>query len=110
MLKNRKEREDFIDDTRNWEMIEIPTLEGARARRLRISDDMSIIVIEVEFVNEYVSRIHWCPVSMKRFHHENNYFGYDITKKDLVDYLTSHKKDKYIKDFEMKGDGCNESK
>ena len=40
MLKNRKEREDFINDERNWEIIEIPTLEGARARRLRLSDDM----------------------------------------------------------------------
>lgn len=104
MLKNRKEREDFINNERNWEIIEISTLKGTRARKLKITDDISIIVIEVKFINEYVNAIHWCPVMMKRFHNKNNCFGYDITKKDLVDYLTSHKKDKYIKDFEVKGE------
>ena len=107
MLKNKEERRKFLLDKNNWKVEQLsPTI---RMLTLKLSDDKEVRRIETQHLIP-PSIKHWFEEFTKFYYTDGEYFGCEESINDLIQYLTYHKKDKYIKDFELKGDGCNESK
>lgn len=101
MLKNKEERRKFLLDKNNWKVEQLsPTI---RMLTLKLSDDKEVRRIETQHIIPPGSK-HWFEEFTKFYHTDGEYFGCDYSINDLIQYLTHHKSDKYIKDFEVKGE------
>ena len=106
MLKNKQERRKFLLDKNNWKVEQLsPTI---RMLTLKLSDDKEVRRIETQHIIPPGIK-HWFDEFTKVYHTDGEYFGCDYSTNDLIQYLTHHKSDKYIKDFEVKGDNRDET-
>lgn len=112
MLKNRNERRKFIENEDNWKILD-SYLEGLRVKELDLGDKV-VNVIEVKTYITYLKKEKWVAESMRWFNKSKCCYELSINTNKLIDYLTEHKKDEVIKDFnndllEDVGDENNES-
>lgn len=97
MLKNRNEIRKFIGNEDNWKILD-SYLEGLRVKELDLGDKV-VNVIEVKTYNPYLKRDEWIAESMRWFNKSKCCYEWCINTNELIDYLTEHKKDEVIKDF-----------
>lgn len=97
MLKNKNERRKFIQNEDNWKILD-SYLEGLRVKEMDL-DDKVVNVIEVKTYNPYLKREEWTAESMRWFNKSKGCYEWPINTNELIDYLTKHKNDEVIKDF-----------
>ena len=97
MLKNRNERIKFIKNEDNWKILD-SYLEGLRVKELDL-EDRAVDVIEVKTYVPYLKKEMWLSESMIWFNKSKGCYENRISISELIDYLTKHKKDEVIKDF-----------
>lgn len=97
MLKNKEERRKFIENEDNWKILD-SYLEDLRVKELDLGDK-AINVIEVKIYNPYLKSDEWIAESMRWFNKSKGCYEWCINTNELIDYLTEHKKDEVIKDF-----------
>ena len=97
MLKNRNERRKFIENEDNWKILD-SYLEGVRVKELDLGY-RAVDVIEVKAYVPYLKKEMWVSESMRWFNKQKGCYERCINISELIDYLTEHKKDEVIKDF-----------
>lgn len=97
MLKNKEERRKFIENEDNWKILD-SYLEGLRVKELDLGDKV-INVIEVKTYTPYLKKEEWTAESMRWFNKSRGYYEYPTNTNELIDYLTKHKNDEVIKEF-----------
>lgn len=97
MLKNKDERRKFIENEDNWKILD-SYLEGIRVKELDLGDK-AINVIEVRTYTPYLEKEVWTAESMRLFNKSKGSYEWCINTNELIDYLTKHKNDDFIKDF-----------
>lgn len=97
MLKNRNERRKFIENEDNWKILD-SYLEGLRVKELDLGDKV-VNVIEVKTYVPYLKKERWVAESMRWFNKSKGCYEWPTNTNGLIDYLTEHKKDEVIKDF-----------
>ena len=97
MLKNRNERRKFIKNEDNWKILD-SYLEGIRVKEPDIGD-RAVDVIEVKTYVPYLKKEMWLTESMNWFNKSKGCYESSINIRELIDYLTEHKNDEIIKDF-----------
>lgn len=97
MLKNKEERRKFIGNEDNWEILD-SYLEGIRVKELDF-DDKTVNVIEVKTYNPYLKKEVWVAESMRWFNKAKGCYEYLTNTNELIDYLTKHKNEGIIKEF-----------
>ncbi len=97
MLKNKEERRKFIQNEDNWKFLD-SYLEGLRVKEMDLGDK-AVNVIEVKTYNPYLKREEWTVESMRWFNKSKGCYEWFINTNELIDYLTKHKNDEVIKDF-----------
>lgn len=97
MLKNRNERRKFIENEDNWKILD-SYLEGLRVKGMDLGDKI-VSVIEVKTYVPYLKKEKWVAESMRLFNKSKGYYEWFINTNELIDYLTEHKNDEIIKDF-----------
>mgnify|MGYP004461854141 FL=1 len=110
MLKNYEEIEQFLKDDGNWETEYLS--KDLKVLTLKLGDDFFVKKIKVLRFNDYYNEPEWREVCSEDYILWKSYWiwGGNFSDYDLKSYIRQHKNDKYIKDFEVKGDGCNEGK
>lgn len=97
MLKNKNERRKFIENEDNWKILD-SYLESIRVKELDLGDKV-VDVIEVKIYSPYLKRKVWITESMRWFDNSKGCYDWPTNTSGLIDYLTEHKNDEVIKDF-----------
>lgn len=97
MLKNKDERRKFIENEDNWKILD-SYIEGLRVKELYLGDKV-VNIIEVKTYVPYLKKERWVAESMRWFNRLKGYYECRISTNELIDYLTEHKNDEVIKDF-----------
>ena len=97
MLKNRNERRKFIKNEDNWKILD-SYLDGLRVKELDLGY-RAVDVIEVKTYVPYLKKEMWLHESMRWFNKSKGCYECCINTNELIDYLTEHKNDEVIKDF-----------
>ena len=72
--------------------------QGLRVKEMDLGDK-AVNVIEVKTYNPYLKREEWTVESMRWFNKSKGCYEWFINTNELIDYLTKHKNDEVIKDF-----------
>ena len=95
MLKSRNERRKFIKNEDNWKILD-SYIEGLRVKELDLGN-RAVNVIEVKTYVPYLEKETWLPMGW--FNKSKGCYESCFSIIELIDYLTEHKNDEVIKDF-----------
>jgi hypothetical protein len=108
MLKNYEEIEQFLKDDSNWETECLS--KDLKVLTLKLSDNFFVKKIKVLRFDDYYNELRWREVCSEFYHLWKSYWvwGGNFNDYDLQSYIRRHNRDKYIKDFKLKGDVYND--
>ena len=105
MLKNKDERISFLRNEKNWE-VEYLTPD-IRMLTLKLGANLFVRRVQVIEYNHYFEKKDWYTQFTKFFYADKAYYSHNTSDTELLQYLTSHKNKKCIRDLEVEGVNCD---